>query len=219
MPAATWWPGGDDCAGRIPLSALEHYAYCPRQAALIHVDGVYDDNSDTVRGTLAHETVHTPSPPPRSRADGPRLVTGMPVWSERLNLYGICDGVEITGRRVVPVEHKIGPYVAGGPADVQAAGQALCLREMLDADVPHAEVFSHTDRRRHRVQLTDALVARVERIAAELLDILADTALPPAVNDKRCRRCSLRHDCLPTLVADPPGGDLFTPRPLGAWRD
>lgn len=218
MPAPPWWPGGDDQAGRIPLSALEHYAYCPRQAALIHVDGVYDDNADTVRGTLAHEAVHRPSPVLRAEVAGSRIMTGVPVWSERLGLYGICDAVEVSSSSIVPVEHKIGPYLPGGPADVQAAAQAACLREMLDIPVPHAAVFSHRDRRRHRVALTEALLARVETIAVQLGAVLTDMTLPAAVNDGRCPRCSLRQDCLPTLVADPGHIDAFLPQPLGFWE-
>jgi len=216
VAAQTWWPGHDSDAGRIPLSAMEHYAYCPRQAALIHLDGVYDDNTDTVRGTIAHEKVHTPTPPPRA-ASSPRIITAVPVWSTRLGLYGVCDAVEISASSVVPIEHKIGPYVPDGPADVQAAAQTVCLREMLDANVPHAEVFSHAERRRHRVVLTSTLLAHVERVATRLHALLAGTVLPPAVNDRRCPRCSLRHECLPRLVAGSQGTNPFVPMPLGSW--
>jgi CRISPR-associated exonuclease Cas4 len=211
-----WWPGDDRDADRIPLSAIEHYAYCPRQAALIHLDGIYDDNTDTVRGTIAHQKVHTPSPPSRA-ATGPRIITGVPVWSARLRLYGVCDAVEISAASVVPVEHKVGPYLPHGPADIQAAAQAVCLREMLGANVPHAEVFSYADRRRHRVVLTSTLLDQVEGIATRLHDLLAGTALPPAVNDKRCPRCSLRHQCLPRLVTGSQPTHLFAPIALGSW--
>jgi CRISPR-associated exonuclease Cas4 len=214
-----WWPGGDDQAGRIPLSALEHFAYCPRQAALIHVDGVFTDNLDTARGTIAHQQVHSPSPTPRKDLPGGRLVTALPVWSDRLHLYGICDAVEISRTTAAPIEHKIGSYREGGPADVQVGAQAICLREMLGIDVPTGYVFSHADRRRHTVPITEGLVARVEAIAAETRAALTGDVLPPAVNDRRCPGCSLRHDCLPGLVAEPPRRDLFTARPLGAWDD
>ena len=197
----------------MPLSILEHYAFCPRQAALIHVDQLYVDNLDTARGTAAHERVHTPTPPPYRPARGVRILTGIPVWSDRLRLYGICDAVELAPTQVVPVEHKVGRYLPGGPADLQAAAQALCLREMQDErSVPYAAVFSYADRRRHRVELTDDLTARVAdtaRLAGEMLRV---PVLPPAVDDRRCRRCSLEPDCLPALVAHPPEPSTSTER-------
>ncbi len=211
------WLNGDSQAGRLPLSALEHHAYCPRQGALIHLDGVFTDNIDTARGTVAHTHVHSPTPTiPLPKGSRARQITGMQVWSDQHSLYGICDIVEITASSAVPVEHKVGRYVPDGPADLQAGAQALCLREMLTLDIPYAEVFSHTDRRRHRVDLTDQLTHRILDTAAQIRTILADSRLPPAVADRRCRRCSLADDCLPTLTTSS-ALDPFTPRPAGHW--
>jgi CRISPR-associated exonuclease Cas4 len=142
----TWWPDGDTHAERIPLSALEHHAYCPRQAALIHVDGVFTDDVNTVRGHLAHDRVDRTGIRATATA-GMRQHYAVPVWSTTLGLYGRCDVVEVRAEIAVPVEHKIGTYHPGGPADIQVAAQALCLREMLDFEVPHGEVFTHADRR------------------------------------------------------------------------
>ncbi|MFI2712161.1 CRISPR-associated protein Cas4 [Micromonospora sp. NPDC018662] len=211
----TWWPDGDLNAGRIPLSALEHHAYCPRQAALIHLDGVFTDDVNTVRGHLAHERVDRPGVR-ATAAPGYRQHYAVPVWSEALGLYGRCDVVEIGHGTAIPIEHKIGRYQPGGPADVQAAAQALCLREMLNLDVPHAEVFTHADRRRHRVHLTDELITTVKQTANALRTMLLAPQLPPPVADRRCRRCSLLDDCLPRAVANPV--DLFTPRLPGDWN-
>jgi CRISPR-associated exonuclease Cas4 len=200
MEAQQWWPDGDAGAGRIPLSALEHADYCLRQAALIHVDGIFADDVRTASGTLAHRNVHElRNPLPRSEV-GTRTVTGVPVWSDRLGLYGICDAIEMSAGLVLPVEHKIGPYVAGGPADIQAAAQALCLGEMLGIDVPAACIFSHADRRRHHVEVTATLKARIDELATAVRAVLETSQLPEAVHDRRCRRCSLRHDCLPSLA-------------------
>ncbi|MEV0569285.1 CRISPR-associated protein Cas4 [Dactylosporangium sp. NPDC050588] len=211
----TWWPDGDDNAGRIPLSALEHYAYCPRQAALIHVEGVFTDDVNTVRGNLAHERVDRPGVR-ATAAPGYRQHYAVPVWSAALGVYGRCDVVEIGHGRAVPVEHKIGRYQPGGPADVQVAAQAHCLREMLDLDVPHGEVFTHADRRRHRVDLTRELLAAVTDTVTALRAVLTAPNLPRPVADRRCRRCSLLDDCLPHALAGPV--DLYTPRPLGDWH-
>ena len=211
MDSGTWWPDGDNSVGRLPLSALEHADYCLRQAALIHIDGVFTDDARTVSGTLAHQIVHElKNPLPRSEAAA-RTVTGVPVWSDRLGLYGVCDAVDVSPSTVTPVEHKVGRYVPGGPGDVQAAAQAICLEEMLGTEVRTAWIFSYTDRRRHRIDVSMALRSRVESLAETLRAVLAASRLPEAVNDRRCVRCSLRHDCLPNLgpavLAAP---DLFT---------
>lgn len=212
----SWWPDADTNADRIPLSALEHHAYCPRQAALIHLDGVFTDDVNTIRGHLAHDRVDTPGI--RATATpGTRQYYAMPVFSRALGLYGRCDVVEIGDGTAIPVEHKIGRYQPGGPADIQVTAQVLCLREMLDLDVPHGDVFTHADRRRHHVTITDQLIDTVHTIVAQLRAALSSPHLPPPVTDRRrCRRCSLLDDCLPHIVASRPA-DLFTPRPLGDW--
>ncbi|MEV6342778.1 CRISPR-associated protein Cas4 [Actinoplanes sp. NPDC051851] len=209
-----WWPDGDNGASRIPISALEHYAYCPRQAALIHVDGIFTDDVNTVRGRLAHERVDRPGI--RATATpGTRQHYAVPVYSRILGLYGRCDVVEIGHGTAVPVEHKIGAYRAGGPADLQTAAQALCLRETLDLQVPYAQVFTHADRRRHRVEITPDVLDTITGIVAGLRTVLVARQLPVPVADRRCRRCSLLDECLPRALHDP--ADLFTPRPLGTW--
>jgi CRISPR-associated exonuclease Cas4 len=210
----SWWPDGNDDASRIPISALEHYAYCPRQAALIHVEGVFTDDVNTVRGHLAHERVDRPGI--RATATpGTRQHYAVPVYSRALGLYGRCDVVEIGHDTAVPVEHKVGAYRPGGPADLQAIAQALCLRETQDLDVPYAQVFTHTDRRRHRVEITTEAIETIARSITELRAVLLADQLPGPVADRRCRRCSLLDDCLPRALHDP--ADLFAPRPLGHW--
>lgn len=201
----------------IPISALEHYAYCPRQAALIHVDGYFEGNVDTVRGDLAHEAV--------DRGGGGRDRRGrhvwhsLPVWSHKLGLHGVCDTVQFGKDGPIPVEHKSGTYRPGGPADLQVAAQVLCLREMFGAPVPSGMVFSGRDRRRHDVLVDDLLRERVVDIVANVRELLENSEhLPPPVNDKRCRRCSLQPGCLPDAPSRELEG-LFTPRPLGEWDD
>jgi CRISPR-associated exonuclease Cas4 len=211
----SWWPDGDNNADRIPLSALEHHAYCPRQAALIHLDGVFTDDVNTVRGHLAHDRVDRPGIR-ATAAPGTRHHYAVPVWSTSLGLYGRCDVLEVSATTAVPIEHKIGAYQPGGPADIQVAAQALCLQEMLDLDVPHGEVFTHADRRRHRVALTEHLIKTVHTTIAELRATLANTTLPRPIANARCRRCSLLDDCLPHAVVNP-AATTFEPQPLGNW--
>jgi CRISPR-associated exonuclease Cas4 len=198
----------------IPLSALEHVAYCRRQAALIHIEATWTDNVHTVHGELAHRVVDLPGV---RRRGGMRSVRGLPVYSSRHGLHGVCDLVEITGNTAVPVEYKVGRYQAGGPAEVQLAGQAVCLREAGYA-VDVGYIYSAADRRRHGVPITDELVARMLAAADEMRGLLGHTQLPSARNDRRCRRCSLREDCLPELThSRTHETGLFTAKPLGAW--
>jgi CRISPR-associated exonuclease Cas4 len=200
----------------VPLSALEHVDYCHRQAALIHLEATWTENLDTVRGDLAHHAVDLPAV---RRLRGTTVIRSLPIHSRIHGLHGVCDLVEFTGQTATPVEYKVGPYQPGGPADVQLAGQAACLAEAGFA-VPVGYVYSATDRRRHPVVICEALLERMRQAAEVMRALLAEFALPPARNDTRCRRCSLRDDCLPELTHRAAKTvDLFGARPLGTWRD
>ncbi|WP_206185059.1 CRISPR-associated protein Cas4 [Thermoactinospora rubra] len=210
-------PGqGDDEIPSIPLSALEHVAYCRRQAALIHVEATWTESTDTVRGDLVHSAVDLPG---TRRRHGLASIRALPVASRQYGLHGVCDLVEIRGTTAAPVEYKVGPYKLDGPADLQVAGQAVCLIE-AGYDVPVGYVYSAASRRRHEVPITDELVGRMQSAAEDMRAILGEDRLPLAHNDRRCRRCSLRDDCLPDVTAAPlPTLNLFAPRPLGTWHD
>lgn len=200
----------------VPLSALEHVCYCPRQAALIHLEATWTENTDTVRGDLAHHAVDLPSVRHRR---GVTVIRALSVFSRRHGVHGVCDLVEIIGTQATPVEYKVGPYRPGGPADVQLAGQAACLAE-AGFDVPEGYIYSAADRQRHLVPMSDELFGQVRQAADTMRALLTATALPAARHDRRCRRCSLRDDCLPELTEQQNTViDLFAPRPLGAWRD
>jgi|SRR5579875_1072907 CRISPR-associated exonuclease Cas4 len=184
---------------QVPLSALEHYEYCPRQAGLILLEDGYADDMATVRGTLLHQHVHEPGDSMRA---GIRTLRALPVWHDGLGLTGVCDAVEIhKDGQIVPVEHKSGDYQPGGPADVQLAGQAICLEEMFGTPVHAGAIFSASDRRRHQVQISSHLRQRVAASTLEVREILGQERLPPAVSDRRCRRCSMSHICLPRVLA------------------
>jgi CRISPR-associated exonuclease Cas4 len=200
----------------VPLSALEHVAYCARQAALIDVEATWADSVDTVRGDLAHRAVDLPAT--RNRR-GLTTIRSLPVHSVRLGLHGVCDLVEIAGNSATPVEYKVGAYHPDGPANIQLGGQAACLME-AGFQVPVGYVYSAADRRRHLVTITDELLDKVAHFAEAMRALLSREKLPLAVHDRRCRRCSLRDDCLPELTQQvATNADLFTPRPAGAWRD
>lgn len=207
---------------QVPLSALEHYEYCPRQAGLILLEESYADDAATVRGSLLHQHVHEPGDDTRA---GVRTLRALPVWSESLGMTGICDVVEIRADGgIVPVEHKSGEYHPDGPADVQLAGQAMCLEEMFGTAVPAGIIFAAASRRRHQVTIGPALRERVAASVRQVRAVLGQEILPPAVADRRCRRCSMNHVCMPKILAGCKAyaraeATLFRPAPPGEYWD
>lgn len=196
----------------VAISALQHWSYCPRQAALIHLDDVWSDNPFTVRGNILHERVDQPGSDLRSNI---RVERALPLFSRRLNLSGRADAVEFhPDGRIVPVEYKSGRRKARAADDLQLCAQALCLEEMFGCLVPEGAIFHAPDRRRRPVVFTDALRATVGRTIADLAAMIASRTLPPPVHDGRCEDCSLLRLCLPELPVQP--ADPFTPAPEAA---
>ena len=183
----------------VPISAIEHFVYCPRQCALIHCDGVWSDNAHTVRGTHAHRRVDGG----RHRRERGRLVLrAIPLWSETLGLSGRADAVEMDGAAVRPVEYKSG-IRHGMAADLQLCAQALCLEEMLDVQIPHGYVWYGGPRRRVQVDFVPELRRDVQDIIGRIREQLLGFELPEAPNDRRCAECQLLHHCLPELTSTP----------------
>ncbi len=181
------------------ISAIEHFAYCPRQCALIHGDGVWADNAHTVHGARAHRRVDSGKP---RHERGKLVLRSIPLWSEALGLSGRADAIEIDGDAVRPVEYKSG-VAHGEAANVQVCAQAMCLEEMLGVVIPTGYVWYGGPRRRVRVPLTPDLRARVEDIVEAIRTQLLSGRLPVAPNDERCDQCQLRSHCLPELTSAP----------------
>ncbi len=201
----------------VPISALEHYEYCPRQAALIHVEGFFESNVETVRGDIAHHAVDVVGRTVDRR--GQRAWHALPVFSDTHGIHGICDVVEMGPTGPVPVEHKSGQYRPGGPADLQVGAQALCLEEMFHTRVDVAVVFAGRNRKRSDVVIDDRLRARVDGAITGMRALIDTLHVPGPVLDARCRRCSLRPGCLPEGVTTAAEANLFVPRPEGGWDD
>jgi len=181
----------------VVLSALEHHLYCPRQCALIHVDGLWAENAHTVIGSRAHRRVDSA---PGRRERGRQVLRSVPLYSDRYGLSGRSDAIEVhDDGTVVPVEYKAGVR-HGQSADVQLCAQALCLEEMLGRPVEVGYVWYGGTRRRFRVEFDDGLRAltlgTVEAIRANLVS----GRLPTAVADQRCRECQLEPTCLPDVL-------------------
>ena len=189
------------------ISALEHWSYCPRQCGLIHLESVWDENLYTLRGRQAHERADLPG---ERWEGGVRVVRGMPLWSERLGLYGVADVVEFQGETPYPVEYKVGERRQWAHERIQICAQALCLEEMLGVPVPAGAVSYRGSRRRREVAFDAGLRDRTVRAIHEVRAMLRGGRLPPAVNDARCPNCSLIESCLPAVVG--------SPHRLGAFR-
>ncbi len=206
-----------DAEVEVPISALEHWSYCPRQCGLIHLEQTFDENLYTIRGRLAHERVDAAAP--TAEAAGIRVLRAVTLWSERRALRGKADVIEMRPDGPYPVEYKVGRR-GGLHADLQLCAQALCLEEMLGASVVRGALFYAATRRRHEVVFDRQLRARTEDAIEGVRTMLATQSLPPAPNDRRCPKCSLLDSCLPSVVTARDRlrglqGSLFRPLELG----
>jgi CRISPR-associated exonuclease Cas4 len=184
----------------IPLSALQHWAYCPRQCGLIHLEQVFADNIHTARGQAVHHLVDEPGYEMKA---GVRVERALPLWCDRLNLIGKADLVEFhPDGTVFPVEFKHGRKRQKIHDDIQLAAQAMCLEDMLGRPVLKGAIYHASSKRRREVDITQALHALVEETAAAIRGMLAAGRLPLPVNDERCRECSLKEICQPMALAE-----------------
>ena len=187
----------------IALSALQHWCYCPRQCALIHIEQVFDDNLYTQRGQALHKRVDDPGFEVR---DGLRIERALPLFNDRLGLVGKADVVEfLPDGTPYPVEYKHGsrnkrPDIAACD-DIQLAAQALCLEEMFGRSVPEGALYYATSRRRRIVPIDADLRERTLSAISGVRGLLADRRSPAPLADERCRACSLRDLCQPEAVA------------------
>jgi CRISPR-associated exonuclease Cas4 len=191
------WPDAD----LVMISALQHYSYCPRQCGLIHLDQAWDENLYTLRGRGVHDLVDTPE---GEWEYGVRVERALPLWCDRLGLIGKADVVEFRDGTPFPVEYKHGPRRQRQHDDLQLVAQAICLEEMFGVPVARGAIFHHGSRRRREVAVTPTLRRALAEAVAAVRAMLRTRKLPPAVNDARCDKCSLRESCLPG-VTDRPG--------------
>lgn len=183
----------------VMVSALEHYSYCPRQCALIHLEHVWDENVYTMRGRDVHEHVDEASSHVEA---GVRVERALPIWSRRLNLVGKADAVEFHNGIPYPVEYKSGRHRRGRSESLQLCAQAVCLEEMFNVKIGKGALYWHGSRERKEIILTDALKAQVQQVSEAVHKMIAESIVPPPVNDERCRDCSLREACLPRVAGN-----------------
>ncbi|HPO17935.1 MAG TPA: CRISPR-associated protein Cas4 [Rubrivivax sp.] len=203
----------------LPISALQHWAYCPRQCGLIHLEQAFDDNLHTLRGQAVHAQVDRPGFELRR---GLRVERALPLFNDRLGLIGKADTVEFEPDGTpYPVEYKHGSrHKAAAIAacdDLQLAAQALCLEAMTGRAVPEGALFYASSKRRRVVAIDAPLRQQVGETTAAVRAMLDTGRLPPPTSDtRRCRGCSLRERCQPEALARLAAGadgDAFDPGP------
>ena len=189
----------------LPLSALQHLLFCRRQCALIHIEQAWVENLYTAEGRIMHERVDSGGQTPRGDV---RVEYSVPLRSLRLGVTGKADVVEFhrktgTGKtkramwQPFPVEYKRGKPKKGNYDKVQLCAQAICLEEMLDAEIPCGALFYGKTRRRQEVLFDPALRQATENAADELHTLFESGLTPKPVYDKKCDSCSFINLCLP----------------------
>ena len=181
----------------LPISGLQHLAFCPRQWALIHLEQVWVENLRTAEGRLLHERADLPG---ESRRASVRAVRGMWLRSERLHLTGRADIVEFKPEPF-PVEYKRGKSKPSDCDTVQLCAQALCLEEMLDTVIERGAIFYGNPRRRMDVEFTSQLRSRTEELATTMHRLHRGRVTPAATPGPYCRNCSLVDVCLPEATS------------------
>lgn len=191
----------------IPLSALQHYIYCPRQCALIHLEQTFDENLYTLRGQRAHERADEPT---SELIDGVRVERALPLYSHTHGLTGKADVVEFRDGAPYPVEYKVGSRKAKDADDVQLCAQALCLEEMFACEIPEGSLFYDRSKRRRVVTFDANLRQLVLDTADAIRELYAAARLPTPVADARCDKCSLLDACMPFAIRDYQAQDVFS---------
>jgi CRISPR-associated exonuclease Cas4 len=186
----------------VPISALQHYLFCPRQCALIHVEQQWLEDGATVEGRILHERVDRGG---GDRRDGVRTVRGLSIRSLALGVTGKADAVELHGRppnlNPYPIEYKRGRPKAHRADEVQLCAQAMCLEEMFGVEVPEGALFYGQNRRRTVLRFDDELRALTKGTAAAVQEMLLQGRTPAPMPMPACRRCSLEQLCRPEAIA------------------
>lgn len=184
------------------ISALQHYAFCPRQCALIHIEQIWQESGRTAEGRIMHERVHDEGRESRGHI---RTECGVPLRSLRLGLIGKADVVEFHRQTdgswlPFPVEYKRGKPKADDCDRVQLCAQAICLEEMLSVMIPEGALFYGQTRHRLHVAFDETLRRETAKVAHHAYKLIASGLTPPPIFEKRCESCSLMAECLPKTI-------------------
>ena len=195
----------------LQLSGLQHFKFCRRRWALIHIENQWEENYRTIDGAILHQNAHDTE---FLESRGDRFITrGVSIYSAELGVSGQCDvleyhrgntGIPIAGKdglwQPFPVEYKRGkPREDTGDA-LQLCGQAMCLETMLCCDIPEGALYYGEIRRRERVAFTPELRTQVRQMLEQMHDLYQRGYTPKVKPTKSCNACSMKELCLPKLM-------------------
>lgn len=192
------------------ISGIQHFQFCRRQWALIHIEQQWAENVHTVVGELMHKRVHDPYMSEKRK--DVFVARALPVSSREMGVSGECDvvefqkaedGISIYGHRglyeIYPIEYKKGSPKTTEEDILQLAAQAMCLEEMFSASIEEGAIFYGETRKRERIKITEELRGKVREMFCEMHQYYQRRYTPRVKWSKRCNGCSLKDICLPKL--------------------
>ncbi len=192
------------------LSGIQHYAFCPRQWALIHIEQQWKENYFTIDGNIMHEHAHDQEK--TEKRNNLIITRGMRVFSRTLGISGTCDVVEFHKSKKgvnlynyggtfipFPVEYKRGKPKDHDADQLQLCAQAMCLEEMLVCEIPKGFLYYGEPRKRLEVTFDGDIRGQVVNCFAKMHELFAKQYTPRAKMIKACKSCSLAEICLPGL--------------------
>ncbi len=198
----------------LPISAIQHFAFCRRQCALIHIDQLWSENQLTAEGRILHEKTDTS--PSQTRADI-HIARHVPIRSLHLGLSGIADvieyhkvdfetpGIELSSKKgrwtPYPIEYKRGRPKKNRCDEMQLCAQVLCLEEMHALSISQGSLFYGAVRKRKIISMDESLRRETIQTTHKLREMVDSTKLPGADPGAKCRNCSLQDLCLPDVIA------------------
>jgi len=196
------------------LSGIQHFVFCKRQWALIHIEQQWQENLRTIEGEILHKKTHDNT---IKETRGDLIISrGMRIFSNSLGLTGTCDvvelhrasnGVNVFGRegayKPIPVEYKRGKPKEDESDALQLCAQAMCLEEMLLCEIPEAFLFYGETKRRLKIILDHVLREHVKTISKEMHELYDKRYTPKVKLSKSCKACSLTEICIPKLCKNP----------------
>lgn len=193
------------------ISGIQHFLFCRRQWALIHIEQQWQENVLTLEGQYLHEKADQPTI--REKRKDRLIVRALPIHSPALGITGICDvvefvqdsnGVPLNGETgtfsPIPVEYKHGKPKQELSDILQLTAQAVCLEEMLVCEVPKGYLYYHETKRREEIEITSALREELQRNVAEMHQYWKRRYTPKVKTGNFCKKCSLQNSCLPKLM-------------------
>lgn len=192
------------------LSGIQHYSFCPRQWALIHIEQQWKENFFTIDGNIMHENAHDQDKTEKRK--NLIITRGMSIFSRTLGISGVCDVVEFHKDRdgialqnyegtyvPVPVEYKRGKPKAHDADILQLCAQAMCLEEMLVCEINKGFLYYGEPRKRQEVLFDEDLRMKVQNTLQKMHELFARQYTPKVKTTKACKSCSLSDICLPKL--------------------